>query len=94
MEAGRQRLLGEVPIPAHPGRSTMNQRDTILTVTGMSCGSCVRHVTSALRAVAGVSNVNVQFRTGLAEIRHDDEASVDALISAVRDAGYESSVRQ
>jgi len=72
----------------------MNQRDTILTVTGMSCGSCVRHVTSALRAVPGVSNVNVQFRTGLAEIRHDDEAAIDALISAVREAGYESSVRQ
>jgi copper chaperone len=72
----------------------MIQRDTTLTVTGMSCGSCVRHVTSALRAVPGVSTVNVQLRAGLAEIHHDDRASVDALISAVRDAGYESSVRQ
>jgi copper chaperone CopZ len=60
----------------------------------MSCGSCVRHVTSALRAVPGASNVNVQFKAGLAEIRHDDEASANALISAVREAGYESSVRQ
>jgi copper chaperone len=72
----------------------MNQRDTILTVTGMSCGSCVRHVTSALCAVQGVSKVNVQLRAGLAEVQHADEASVDALISAVREAGYESSVRQ
>lgn len=72
----------------------MNQRDTILTVTGMSCGSCVRHVTSALRAVPGVSKVNVQLRAGLAEVQHGNEASVDALISAVREAGYESSVRE
>jgi copper chaperone len=72
----------------------MKQRDTILTVTGMSCGSCVRHVTSALRAVPGVSKVNVQLRAGLAEVQHDDEASVDTLLSAVREAGYESGVRQ
>lgn len=72
----------------------MNQRDTILTVSGMSCGSCVRHVTSALQAVPGVSKVTVQLRAGLAEVQHDDEASVDALIGAVREAGYESSIRQ
>lgn len=72
----------------------MNQRNTILTVTGMSCGSCVRHVTSALRTVPGVSSVNVQLRAGLAEVQHDEEASVDALVCAVREAGYESSVRQ
>jgi copper chaperone len=71
----------------------MNQRETILNVTGMSCGSCVRHVTSALRAVPGVSNVNIQFRTGVAEVQHGDEASVAALINAVREAGYESNVR-
>lgn len=70
----------------------MNQRDTILTVTGMSCGSCVRHVTSALRAVPGVSKVTVQ-QTGLAEVQHADETSVDALILAVREAGYEAGVR-
>jgi copper chaperone len=72
----------------------MNRRDTILTIAGMSCGSCVRHVSSALQAVPGVSKVNVQLRTGLAEVQHDGEASVDALISAVREAGYESSVRR
>jgi len=59
----------------------------------MSCGSCVRHVTSALRAVPGVSKMNVQLTARLAEVQHGDETSVDALISAVREAGYESSVR-
>jgi copper chaperone len=71
----------------------MKQSDTILNVTGMSCGSCVRHVTSALRAVPGVSKVNIQLRAGLAEVQHGEEASVDALIGAVREAGYDSSVR-
>ena len=72
----------------------MNQRDTILTVTGMSCGSCVRHVTSALRAVPGVTKVCVQLRTGQAEVQHGDEASVDALIGALREAGYDATHRQ
>ena len=72
----------------------MNQRDTILTVTGMSCGSCVRHVTSALGAVPGVTKVTVQLRTGQADVQHGDEASVDALISAVREAGYKAAARQ
>lgn len=67
----------------------MNQRDTILTVTGMSCGSCVRHITSALQAVPDVSKVNVQLRQGLVHVRHGETASVDELLEAVREAGYE-----
>lgn len=72
----------------------MNREQTILTVTGMSCSSCVRHVSSALRAVPGVTTVDVQLRAGLAEVQHGDEASVDALISAVREAGYEAGARE
>jgi copper chaperone len=70
----------------------MKQRDTILNVTGMSCGSCVRHVTAALKAVPGVSEVNVQLRAGTVEVRHEDSASVSALAEAVREAGYELGV--
>ena len=69
----------------------MNQHDTVLKVAGMSCGSCVRHITSALQAVPGVSNVSVQLRSGRVEVQHSGQASVDELLEAVRDAGYEPS---
>lgn len=71
----------------------MAQRNTVLNVLGMSCGSCVRHVTAALAAVAGVSKVDVQLRSGTAVIEHDPEATTLHLIEALRGAGYESSVR-
>ena len=70
----------------------MNQRDTVLKVAGMSCGSCVHHVTSALQAVPGVSKVNVQLRSGKVEVQHAEGASVEELLEALRDAGYEPSV--
>jgi copper chaperone len=67
----------------------MNQRDTTLNVSGMSCGSCVRHVTSALQAVPGVSKVNVQLKAGIVQVSHGESASLDELLDAVREAGYE-----
>jgi copper chaperone len=71
----------------------MAQRNTILNVLGMSCGSCVRHVTAALAAVPGVSKVDVQLRSGTAVIEHDAKATTLHLIDALRGTGYESSVR-
>jgi len=70
----------------------MAQRNTVLNVLGMSCGSCVRHVTAALAAVPGVSKVDVQLRSGTAVIEHDAKATTLQLIEALRGAGYESSV--
>jgi copper chaperone len=71
----------------------MVQRKTVLNVLGMSCGSCVRHVTASLAAVAGVSKVDVQLRSGTVVIEHDVEATPQHLVDALRGAGYESSVR-
>ena len=31
----------------------------ILTIDGMSCGHCVKHVETALKGIAGVDNVKV-----------------------------------
>jgi copper chaperone len=71
----------------------MAQRETVLNVLGMSCGSCVRHVTAALAAVPGVSKVDVQLRSSTAVIEHDAEPTTTQLIEALRETGYESSVR-
>ncbi len=60
-----------------------------LEVKGMSCQHCIKAVTDALDAVAGVSTVeSVNLDTGLAVIQ--GSASVDSLIAAVKQAGYEA----
>lgn len=62
---------------------------TTLTVAGMTCGSCVRRVTAALRAVPGVSAVEVRLRGGEAVVDHDPAtAPTTTLIAAVEQAGY------
>ena len=62
-----------------------------LTITGMSCGHCVARVTKTLSAVDGLEVGAV--RIGAAELRYDPERrSVDDILEAVRDAGYEPTV--
>ena len=62
-----------------------------LTITGMSCGHCVARVTKTLSAVEGLEVGAV--RIGAAELRYDPERrSIDDILEAVRDAGYEPTV--
>lgn len=69
----------------------MNSTQTVLEVSGMSCQSCVRHVTADLRKLDGVSTVEVQLEQGKVRVEHDpSRAPVDALVAAIRKAGYET----
>ena len=66
-----------------------NSQHTTLTVLGMTCGSCVRHVGDALRALDGVVAVEVKLPDGLAVVAHDPgRASVAAMVAALDAAGY------
>ena len=62
-------------------------RTETLTITGMSCGHCVRSVRTALESVDGVEVEDVH--VGGARVRYDDEA-VDpaALARAVEEEGF------
>lgn len=59
-----------------------------LIIEGMHCASCAQAVEHALRNVMGVTNATVHPMTGRAAVRHDGRASLDALVQAVRAAGY------
>jgi copper chaperone len=61
---------------------------TTLQVLGMTCNGCVKHVTSALREVPGVTAVEVDLAAGRAKVV--GEAPVPVLIAAVAEAGYEA----
>lgn len=65
--------------------------ETTLDVTGMSCGSCIRHVSTALRSLDGVTNVDVRLNEGKVIVSHDPtKTSAVALIAALDKAGYGS----
>ena len=54
----------------------------------MTCNGCVKHVTTALREVPGVTAVEVDLATGCASVVHDENCSGPSLVAAVDAAGY------
>ena len=61
---------------------------TQLTVSGMTCDHCVRHVTDAISKVAGVHSVTVNLAEGIADIESDLALDLQAVKDAVVAAGY------
>jgi copper chaperone len=58
-----------------------------LSVSGMSCGGCVKHVRGALEAAEGVSGATVEI--GHARFELDPErGTIDAILSALAEEGY------
>ena len=60
-----------------------------LTVEGMMCMHCVKHVTDALTAVEGVASAEVDLKKKRAVVTLNAEVADEALIGAVTQAGYE-----
>lgn len=63
-----------------------------LSITGMTCASCVGRVERALAAVPGVSHVTVNLATERAQLRVMADISAADLAAAVAKAGYEAQV--
>ncbi len=59
-----------------------------ITVDGMSCEHCEQTVEGALESVAGVTSASADREAGTATV--DGEATADALVGAVEEAGYEA----
>jgi copper chaperone CopZ len=71
--------------------STGTDLRTELTVGGMHCGNCVRHVQDALAEIPGVS-ATVDLDAAVATVTHPATVPVQALLDAVDEAGYEVAV--
>jgi len=61
----------------------------------MSCASCVAHVETALTSLTGVHRASVNLGLGLAKVEYSPRlVDTDAMVEAIRDAGYEASVQE
>lgn len=66
---------------------------TTLRAEGFSCPSCVSKIENRLTREPGVTSATVHFSTSRIEVEHDPEvATPEALVAAVKDAGYEATV--
>jgi len=69
---------------AAPAKATLH-----LTVSGMDCAECTGGIAAGLKKVPGVVSATVDYETGIAVVRHDGRAGMDAAaIAAVREAGF------
>jgi copper chaperone len=68
-----------------------NEKQTVLDVQGMSCPSCIRHIKEALNDVEGVTGVDVRLADGRVLVKHGEEAALNSMVEALRNAGYEAS---
>jgi copper chaperone len=57
-------------------------------VQGMTCDHCVNAVTTAVRALPGVTKVDVDLTTGQVAVSSDAPVNDDAVRAAVDEAGY------
>lgn len=64
---------------------------TILKISGMTCGHCVAAVSRALQQVPGVEQAQVSLESQQAVVTGD--AAPQDLLNAVKEEGYEASVQ-
>ena len=61
-----------------------------LNIKGMTCGGCVKSVTSVLQKISGVSKVEVTLEQNQANITYDPaQAKLAQFKAAIEDAGFD-----
>src|ERR1035437_3579954 len=71
-------------------RQTIPSATPEISIGGMNCNNCARHVTEAIQSVPGVRSATVILDSGRASVRWNSgaEQNVSAVIDAVQKAGY------
>ena len=72
-------------------KPTENQQTVALALTGMTCAACAARIETVLNRLPGVE-ASVNFAAEKANVHYTAEVDTDALIAAVRRAGYDASI--
>lgn len=83
-----QKESATVPLPQQNTPITMNHT-TVITVTGMMCPHCERHMTEAILAIPGVTACTASHKECSIRIESSTPISEDILRSTVEKAGYQ-----
>ena len=67
----------------------MTSTTATYTVTGMTCGHCVRSVTEEVGRIEGVTRVDVDLASGRVTVESEGPVDDTAFAAAVDEAGYE-----
>ena len=59
-----------------------------LTVSGMTCGACVKYVEKAINSIAGVQKVEVDLASGAVKVKGNVSQHVKEMIVALEEIGY------
>jgi len=59
-----------------------------LTVSGMTCGACVKQVEKAINSIAGVQKVDVDLASGIVKIEGSISQHIKEIIAALEKNGY------
>ncbi|HSH13361.1 MAG TPA: heavy metal-associated domain-containing protein [Desulfurivibrionaceae bacterium] len=74
------------------GRSGGNGGETVLQVSNLSCGACLKTIEGELRKNKGMLGMTADLATGLVTIKHTAELSPERLAELVSSAGYPAKV--
>ena len=67
----------------------MNTVTQTISVAGMTCQNCVRHVTEALQTLPGVRSVHVDLGAGTAALDVEQPVDLGAIAGVLDEEGYE-----
>ncbi|WP_018759867.1 heavy metal translocating P-type ATPase [Paenibacillus terrigena] len=66
-----------------------NEKQTTLSITGMTCAACANRIEKGLNKLEGVSNVNVNFALEKASLSYDSsKLDVDRMEETIKKLGY------
>jgi Cu+-exporting ATPase len=91
VQAGPQTSIAQLTAAIEKAGYTVPAESVSLAISGMTCASCVTRVEKALKKVPGVMDASVNLATEKAQVKASG-VPVDALLAAVRKAGYEASL--
>ncbi|GAV30203.1 hypothetical protein PMKS-003712 [Pichia membranifaciens] len=65
---------------------------TELTISGMTCTSCVKSITNELEKLDGIDNVSVSLMTEKAVVIHEESLPVDLIKEHIEDLGFDATI--